>query len=177
MSCGAGCRHGLDPVWLCLWRRPASAAPIRPLAWEPPYVTGVSLEKAKKKTKKKRKVMKGGLGVPQWCRLSIWHCHYCGSGCCSGAGSIPGPELLCALGEVKRKKGGLPLRNSESRIFMQVSDRRTEKTAAFSMRGICSILWPHRCVVPHHRESYGSPFHIIHSGSHVEFWKSMLKSL
>ena len=26
-----------DPAWLWLWRRPAAAAPIGPLAWEPPY--------------------------------------------------------------------------------------------------------------------------------------------
>ena len=37
MSCGVGCRRGLDPVWLWLWGRLASVAPIRPLAWEPPY--------------------------------------------------------------------------------------------------------------------------------------------
>ena len=31
-----------------LWRRPAAVAPIRPLAWEPPYAAGVALKKAKK---------------------------------------------------------------------------------------------------------------------------------
>ena len=30
-----------------------SGAPIRPLAWDPPYATGVTLEKAKKQKKKK----------------------------------------------------------------------------------------------------------------------------
>ena len=51
-----GCRHGLDPVLLWLWRRPAATAPIRPLAWEPPYAAGAALEKAKtKKTPKKQK--------------------------------------------------------------------------------------------------------------------------
>ena len=49
MSCGVGCRRGSDPVLLWLWRRPAAIAPIRPLAWEPPYATGVALEKTKKK--------------------------------------------------------------------------------------------------------------------------------
>ena len=56
MSCGVSCRHGLDPTLLWLWRRPVAAAPIRPLAWEPPYATGVDLEKAKRqkiKTKTK----------------------------------------------------------------------------------------------------------------------------
>ena len=34
MSCGAGCRHSLDPVWLWLWlwHRVAAAALIQPLA-------------------------------------------------------------------------------------------------------------------------------------------------
>ena len=34
VNCGVGCRHGLDLVWLWLWRRPAAVAPIRPPAWE-----------------------------------------------------------------------------------------------------------------------------------------------
>ena len=52
MSCGIGCRLGSDPALLWLWHRPAAAAPIRPLAWEPPYAAGVALEKAKKKKDK-----------------------------------------------------------------------------------------------------------------------------
>ena len=48
VSCGVGCRLGSDLVlfWL-YWCRPAATAPIRPLAWEPPYATGVALEKGK----------------------------------------------------------------------------------------------------------------------------------
>ena len=38
-----------------LWRRAAAIAPIRPLAWEPPYATGAALEKAKRQKKKKKK--------------------------------------------------------------------------------------------------------------------------
>ena len=34
MSCGVGCRLGLDPELPKLWRRPAAAAWIQPLAWE-----------------------------------------------------------------------------------------------------------------------------------------------
>ena len=50
MSCGVGRRRGSDPMLLWLWRRPAATAPIRPLAWEPPYATGAALKhKAKKK--------------------------------------------------------------------------------------------------------------------------------
>ena len=47
-----------DPALLWLWCRPAAIAPIRPLAWEPPYAAGAALIKAKrqkKKIKKKRK--------------------------------------------------------------------------------------------------------------------------
>ena len=44
MSCGVGHRRSLDPLLLWLWRRPVATAPIRPLAWEPPYVTGVALK-------------------------------------------------------------------------------------------------------------------------------------
>ena len=35
-SCGVGHRHGSDLAWLWLWRRPAAAALIGPLAWEFP---------------------------------------------------------------------------------------------------------------------------------------------
>ena len=66
MSCGVGHRHGSDPVLLWLWRRPAATAPIRPLAWKPPYVTGAALEKPKKKTKTK----------PQ--NMTLWHIDYFG---------------------------------------------------------------------------------------------------
>ena len=47
MSCGVGCRSGSDPALLWLWYRPAATAPIRPLAWEPPYASETALEKAK----------------------------------------------------------------------------------------------------------------------------------
>ena len=52
MSCAVGCRHGSDLVLLWLWRRPATAAPVRLLAWEPPYATGAAL-KSNKQTKNK----------------------------------------------------------------------------------------------------------------------------
>ena len=51
VTCGVSSRHGLGPLLLC-----ATTAPIRPLAWELPYATGVA---------KKQKIM----GVPvvaQW---------------------------------------------------------------------------------------------------------------
>ena len=52
MSCGVGCRRGLDPVLLWLWHRQAAVAPIRPLVWEPPYASGAAIEKDQKKKKK-----------------------------------------------------------------------------------------------------------------------------
>ena len=51
MSCGVGRRHGSDPVWLWLWRRPAAVAPIQLLAWELPHAMRMAL-KTKKKSKK-----------------------------------------------------------------------------------------------------------------------------
>ena len=53
--CELWCRSQmqLDPTLLWLWRRLVATAPIRPLAWEPPYATGAALEKDKKAKKKK----------------------------------------------------------------------------------------------------------------------------
>ena len=48
MSSGVGRRQGSNPALLWLWHRLAVTAWIRPLAWEPPYATGVALEKKKK---------------------------------------------------------------------------------------------------------------------------------
>ena len=42
---------GSDLVLLWLWRRPAASAPIRLLAWEPPYAVGVALKKQQTKVK------------------------------------------------------------------------------------------------------------------------------
>ena len=47
MSCGVGLRRGLDLVLLWLWCEPAAVAPIRPLAWGPPYPTGAALKENK----------------------------------------------------------------------------------------------------------------------------------
>ena len=38
-----------DPALLWLWCRPAATALIGPLAWEPPYATGATLERKKTK--------------------------------------------------------------------------------------------------------------------------------
>ena len=46
-----------DPMllWLWLWLWLAAIAPIRALAWEPPYAKGATPEKAQKVKKKKEK--------------------------------------------------------------------------------------------------------------------------
>ena len=38
-----------DPALLWLWCRPAAVAPIRPMAWDPPYTMGVALKRQKTK--------------------------------------------------------------------------------------------------------------------------------
>ena len=47
-----------DLALLWLWRRLAAVALVRPLAWEPPYATGVALENTKKKVKKIKRHLK-----------------------------------------------------------------------------------------------------------------------
>ena len=64
MSCGVGCGQGSDLVLLWLWCRPAAAAPISPLAWEPYYAVGVALKRPKKKNKNKNKKTKPQLLLP-----------------------------------------------------------------------------------------------------------------
>ena len=51
VSCGVGRRRGSDPMLLWLWHRPVATAPIRPLAWEPPYAVGAAQEMAKRQKK------------------------------------------------------------------------------------------------------------------------------
>ena len=45
MSCGVNCRFSSNLALLWLWHRPATAAPIQPLAWEPPYAVGMGLKR------------------------------------------------------------------------------------------------------------------------------------
>ena len=52
MSCSVDHRRSSDLALLWLWRRLAAVAPVRPLAWEPPYATGVALERQKIERKK-----------------------------------------------------------------------------------------------------------------------------
>ena len=68
LSCGIGCRHSVDPT--LLWCRLAAAAPIQPLAWEPPYAMGVALKRQKTKNKQKTFIAKlvvyGSSGARDW---------------------------------------------------------------------------------------------------------------
>ena len=55
---GHRCGLGLE----LLWRRPVATAPVRPLAWEPPYATGMGVAlKRQKKTKKINEINKGAV--------------------------------------------------------------------------------------------------------------------
>ena len=65
MSCGVGHRHGSDPELLWLWHGLAAIAPIRPLAWEPPYAEGVALKKQKNKKQKKKERKKKIPGIQE----------------------------------------------------------------------------------------------------------------
>ena len=56
MSYGVGRRCGSDLALLWLWRRLATIAPIRPLAWEPLYAVGAVLKR--QKTNKQNKTKK-----------------------------------------------------------------------------------------------------------------------
>ena len=55
MSCSVGHRRSSDLALLWLWRRLAAVAPVRPLAWEPPYAMGAAPKRQKTKKKKKKK--------------------------------------------------------------------------------------------------------------------------
>ena len=48
-----------DPALLWLWHRPEATAPIRPLAWEPPYAAGSGPKKDKKKKKSRYRCFAG----------------------------------------------------------------------------------------------------------------------
>ena len=47
-----------DPALLWLWRRLVATAPIRLLAWEPPYAAGAALKRQKKKEEDQERTQK-----------------------------------------------------------------------------------------------------------------------
>ena len=69
MGCGVGCRRGLDPTLLWLWRRQVAAAPIRPLAWEPPCAMGVAQEMAKKEERYEQALWNHNVGKIHYCNM------------------------------------------------------------------------------------------------------------
>ena len=72
MSCGVGRRRSQDLAWLWLWCRLVATAPIQPLAWKPPYVTGTAPP-----PKKKGSLFLHGW-VPLFCSLFLWTPKYLG---------------------------------------------------------------------------------------------------
>ena len=72
MSCGVGCRLGLDPALLWLWRGPAAAAPIRPLALEPLYAPNAALKRKKNKKENLTTAAWCTADVLQMCRFDPW---------------------------------------------------------------------------------------------------------
>ena len=89
VSRGVGRGRGSDPALLWLWCRPAATTPIGPLAWEPPYATGVALEMAKRQKKKligRSPGIKAGVG---WGQGVVG----AGSKPWPGRGQGPGPGL------------------------------------------------------------------------------------
>jgi len=67
MSCGVGCRRGLDPTLLWLRCRLVATAPIRPLVWEPPYAVGAAQEMAKRQKKKRFSILRPLQMEHWWC--------------------------------------------------------------------------------------------------------------
>ena len=65
-----------------LWRRPAATAPIRLLAWEPPYATGAALEKTKRQKDKKKKKKKKEHDGREYAKKNVYRC-MTGSLCCT----------------------------------------------------------------------------------------------
>ena len=73
MSCGVGRRQDWDPVLLWLWSRWADAAPIQPLAWEPPYAAGAALKSKKEKEKaSSSRELTHHIGIRKSPQLVIW---------------------------------------------------------------------------------------------------------
>ena len=72
VSCGAGCRRGSDPMLLWLWCMLAAIAPIRALAWEPPFASGASLKRQKTKIQKTNKKT-NTIWYHLYLEHNIWH--------------------------------------------------------------------------------------------------------
>ena len=56
MSYNVGHRRGSYLALQWLWRRPADAAAVQPLAWEIPFASGLALKRKEKERKGKKKI-------------------------------------------------------------------------------------------------------------------------
>ena len=87
VSCGVGRRRGSHPALLWLWYRPVAAAPIRSLAWEPPYAASAALKSNNNNNNNKKKIkIIPGLGSSRCgtVKMNLTSIH-------EDSGSIPGP--------------------------------------------------------------------------------------
>ena len=66
-----------DPVLLWLWCRLAAIAPIRPLAWEPPYASGEVLKSKKKKFLSCFQLVLILNDLKKYVCICIWNCTQC----------------------------------------------------------------------------------------------------
>ena len=69
VSCGIGRSCGSDPALLWLWCRPAAAAPIQSLAWEPPFAASVAPKKQKTKKELSNNLL--FIFIYMYCSLTI----------------------------------------------------------------------------------------------------------
>jgi len=142
VSCGVGCRRCSDPVLLWLWCRLVATAPIRPLAWEPPYAAGAALEKAKRQKKKKHtwvnistkiraRINSSALYLKFWCGQEYWLIIF--------LISISYDELLCGRGRgevVKLWHLEVPRLGVESELQLPAY---TTATATPDLSHICEL--------------------------------------
>ena len=92
MSCHVGCRCSSDLALLWQWHGPAAVAPIGPLAWEPPYATGVALKIEEEKKKKQKHTLRYRdemSGLPEGKGVGGWGKMMMGGDCaCGGDHSV-----------------------------------------------------------------------------------------
>ena len=81
-----------DPMLLWLWCRRAAAAPMGPLAWEPPYAVGVAL---KRQMTKKRKENEVGAKIEVVTEITLFLLTF--SWNAKAPGSTPGIKTSSAL--------------------------------------------------------------------------------
>ena len=72
MRGGVGRRCGSDPSLLWLWRRPVATAPLRLLAWEPPYGSGPRKGQKKTKNKKIKKNKRKSANYEAFSDCGVW---------------------------------------------------------------------------------------------------------